>query len=103
MFELPLGFGYALAQNIRAKDYFMSKSEQEQKEMIHRAQQLQSDEEMLKYVEGLAKKNDAPLSISCIIFTKKRYCRFLICLNIIMVGGDDCGKTESLPLHQCRR
>ena len=25
MFELPLGFGYALAQNIRAKDYFMSK------------------------------------------------------------------------------
>ena len=39
----------------------MSKSEQEQKEMIHRAQQLQSDEEMLRYVEGLAKKNDAPI------------------------------------------
>ena len=33
MFDLPLGFGYALAQNVRAKDYFMSKSEQEQKEM----------------------------------------------------------------------
>ena len=60
-FFLPLGFGYALAQNVRAKDYFMSKSEQEQKEMIHRAQQLQSDEEMLRYVEGLAKKNDAPI------------------------------------------
>ena len=42
-------------------DYFMSKSEQEQKEMIHRAQQLQSDEEMLRYVEGLAKKNDTPI------------------------------------------
>ena len=78
MFELPLGFGYALAQNIRAKDYFMSKSEQEQKEMIHRAQQLQSDEEMLKYVEGLAKEKRCSSSISCIIFTKKRYCRFLI-------------------------
>ena len=64
MFDLPLGFGYALAQNVRAKDYFMSKSEQEQKEMIHRAQQLQSDEEMLRYVEGLAKKNDAPIPVS---------------------------------------
>ena len=66
MFDLPLGFGYALAQNVREEtvlieDYFMSKSEQEQKEMIHRAQQLQSDEEMLRYVEGLAKKNDAPI------------------------------------------
>lgn len=61
MFDLPLRFGYALAQNVRAKDYFMSKSEQEQKEIIHRAQQLQSDEEMLRYVEGLAKKNDAPI------------------------------------------
>ena len=44
MFDLPLGFGYALAQNVRAKDYFMSKSEQEQKEIIHRAHQLKSDE-----------------------------------------------------------
>ena len=61
MLHLPLDFGFALAQNIRAKDYFMSKSEQEQKEMIHRAQQLPSDEEMLKYVEGLAKQNHAPL------------------------------------------
>ncbi len=58
MFDLPLGFGYALAQNTRAKDYFMSKGEQEQKEMIRRAQQLRSDAEMLRYVEGLARRND---------------------------------------------
>lgn len=61
MFDLPLGFGFALAQNIRAKDYFMRLTKEEQKEIIHRAQQLQSDQAMLEYVEHLAKKNDAPL------------------------------------------
>ena len=98
MFDLPLGFGYALAQNVRAKDYFMSKSEQEQKEMIHRAQQLQSDEEMLRYVE-----ERCPYSIRCMIFTKKSPLSFSYLLNIIMVGGDYCGRNEGLPLHQCRR
>ncbi len=62
MFELPLGFGFALAQNVRAKDYFMSKSKQEQQEMINRAKQLGSDEEILRYVEGLAKENNAPMA-----------------------------------------
>ena len=99
MFDLPLGFGYALAQNVRAKDYFMSKSEQEQKEMIHRAQQLQSDEEMLRYVE----EKRCPYSIRCMIFTKKSPLSFSYLLNIIMVGGDYCGRNEGLPLHQCRR
>ena len=61
MFDLPLGFGYALAQNVRAKDYFMSKSEQEQKEMIPRAQQLKSDPDMLRFLDVWPKKNDAPL------------------------------------------
>lgn len=61
MFDLPLGFGFAIAQNVRAKDYFMSLSDQEQKEIIHRAQQLQSDQAMLDYIENLAKRNDGPL------------------------------------------
>lgn len=61
MFDLPLGFGFAIAQNPRAKDYFMSLSEQEQKEIVHRAQQLQSDDAMLDYIENLAKRNDGPL------------------------------------------
>ena len=80
----------------------MSKSEQEQKEMIHRAQQLQSDEEMLRYVEGLAKKNDASFYKMHDIY-KKIATVVSYLLNIIMVGGDYCGRNEGLPLHQCRR
>ena len=46
--------------------------------MIHRAQQLQSDEEMLKYVEGLAKKKTMLLFYKLHNIHQKRYCRFLI-------------------------
>ncbi len=58
MFHLPLGFGLAIAQNVQAKDYFMNLSQQEQQEVIHRAKQLQSDKDMLNYIEYLAKQNN---------------------------------------------
>ena len=55
MFDLPLGFGYVIGTKCSRQRLFYECANRNEKEMIYRAQQLQSDEEMLRYV-GLAKK-----------------------------------------------
>ncbi|MCM1364386.1 MAG: hypothetical protein NC122_04065 [Faecalibacterium sp.] len=54
-FELPLGFGMALAQNERAMAKFESLSEQEKKAVIERTHSVTSKKEMRALVDGLEK------------------------------------------------
>ena len=51
--ELPIGFTMALAQHSDALNYFSKLSRPEQQEIIEKASQKHSREEMRNYVESL--------------------------------------------------
>ncbi len=53
-FELPLGFGMALAQNERAMAKFESLSESEKRAVIERTHNIKSKAEMRSFVRSLA-------------------------------------------------
>ena len=52
--ELPLGFGFALAQNPDAMKIFASLSRSEQSELLQKAHAVSSKEEMQSLVNNLA-------------------------------------------------
>ena len=56
MDELPLGFGMALAQHPDVMQYFASQSPAKQQAIIDHTHQIQSKEEMHRYVMGLSGK-----------------------------------------------
>lgn len=51
--ELPLGFGFALAQNPKAMKNFASLSESKRSEILNKAHAVSSKEEMQSLVNGL--------------------------------------------------
>ncbi len=53
--EMPLGFGMALVQNIKAMNYFAELSAAEQQAIIQGTHKIQSKEEMQDYVQSLVK------------------------------------------------
>lgn len=52
--ELPLGFGFALAQNPDAMKNFASLSKAEQSELLQKAHTVSSKEEMQSLVDSLS-------------------------------------------------
>ena len=52
--ELPLGFGFALAQNPDAMKSFANLSESEQSELLRKARAVSSKAELQALVSGLA-------------------------------------------------
>lgn len=53
MQDLPLGFGFALAQNPEAMQYFSSLTESEQNVLIEKSKTMQSRNEMHNFVQQL--------------------------------------------------
>lgn len=51
--ELPIGFGFALAQNPEAMQAFAALSEAGQNELVQRARAVSSKREMQALVDGL--------------------------------------------------
>ena len=56
--ELPLGFGFALAQNPDAMKYFSSLPEAKQSEVLQKAHDVSSKKEMQSLVNDLPHKID---------------------------------------------
>ena len=54
MSDLPIGFGMALAMNPQAMERFTALSESEQQRLIERTHQIQSRDEMHRYVQSIA-------------------------------------------------
>ena len=52
--DLPLGFGFALAQNPDAMQRFSNLSEQEQRALLQKAHMVSSKDEMQRLVNGIA-------------------------------------------------
>lgn len=57
MRSIPISFGLALAQNTRAKDFFLSLSYQQQQEISHRACQLPTQAQLTAYIDVLAQQD----------------------------------------------
>jgi len=51
--EIPLGFGMALAQNVRALNHFASLNREAQRDILSRVRSVQSKAEMQQYVDSL--------------------------------------------------
>ena len=51
--DLPMGFGMALAQNVRAMEVFSSLSPDAQRRVVDGTHAIQSKQEMAAYVESL--------------------------------------------------
>lgn len=51
--ELPLGFGMALSQNIDAMKYFCSLTDEKQKQIIKKTQNINSSQEMKQFISSL--------------------------------------------------
>ncbi len=58
MQDLPLGFGFALAQNPQAMQYFSNLSEPEQNTVIEQSKTMQSRKEMHHFVQELGQKQE---------------------------------------------
>ncbi|MDD4125380.1 MAG: hypothetical protein PHW77_06640 [Eubacteriales bacterium] len=56
-FDLPLGLGMALAQNVKAMERFSSLSDGEKEKIINKAHAVNSKSEMQSFVAGLAGEN----------------------------------------------
>ena len=56
MQDLPLGFGFALAQNPQAMQYFATLSQAEQELLIAQAKTMQSRKEMHNFVAHLSQQ-----------------------------------------------
>lgn len=54
---LPLGFGFALAQNAEAMKFFSGLAEEKQAEILQQAQNVSSKSEMQALVDSLSVKN----------------------------------------------
>lgn len=54
---VPLGFGFALAQNESAMKYFSALSEEQQSEILHQAKNVSSKNEMQALVNSLSHQN----------------------------------------------
>ena len=54
---LPLGFGFALAQNPEAMKKFSALPEAQRSELLQRAHTVSSKEEMQALVDGLSTRN----------------------------------------------
>ena len=52
--EIPLGFGMALAQNLKAMERFSAMSKKEQSEIIERTSRIKSKEEMRAFTDHIA-------------------------------------------------
>ncbi|MBE6933302.1 MAG: hypothetical protein E7464_07990 [Ruminococcaceae bacterium] len=52
--DLPLGFGFALAQNPDAMQRFSNLPEQEQRALLQKAHTVSSKDEMQRLVNGIA-------------------------------------------------
>ncbi len=59
--QLPMGLSMALMENPEASRYFSSLPEQEQKEIIHRAHQMNSRADIERYVRHLPEQKGACL------------------------------------------
>ncbi|MGN0968070.1 MAG: hypothetical protein ACI4O3_02260 [Oscillospiraceae bacterium] len=55
--DLPMGFGMALAQNVRAMEVFSSLSPDEQRRVVDGTHAIQSKQEMAAYVENLTQNH----------------------------------------------
>ncbi len=51
--DIPLGFGMALAQNVKAMEKFASLSEQEKKQLIDKTHSINSKQEMKQFVDSI--------------------------------------------------
>jgi len=51
--EIPMGLGMALAQNLRAMDYFTHLPTAQQEQIIDRTHAITSKSEMRQYVDSL--------------------------------------------------
>ena len=52
--QIPLGLGMAFAQNMPAMEYFAGLSAQQKQQIIHRAQNVHSKQEMRNLVQSMA-------------------------------------------------
>ncbi len=57
-YEMPVGFGMALAMNSRAMEKFSSMSEEKKKQILDQVKSVRSKEEMRSYVEGILDINE---------------------------------------------
>ena len=55
IFEIPMGFGMALAQNMDALNYFSSLPKYKQREIIDGTHKINSKSEMRSYVDNIYK------------------------------------------------
>lgn len=53
--DLPMGFGMALAQNIRAMEVFSALPPEEQRRVVNGTHAIRSKQEMAAYVESLTR------------------------------------------------
>lgn len=63
MVDLPMGFGMALAQDIRAMQYFASLSPDRQRDIIDQTHRITSKAEMQSFVQGLT-QNGSPQDLA---------------------------------------
>jgi hypothetical protein len=57
MSDLPVGFGMALAMNPQAMEQFSALPESEQQRLIEHTHQIQSRDEMHRYVQSIAEQS----------------------------------------------
>lgn len=56
--DVPLGLGMAFAQNVEAMQYFTTLSNEGRQQIINRAHNIKSKQEMAAFVDSLAKKDN---------------------------------------------
>ena len=54
-YQVPIGFGMALARNPRALNTYSAMTEQQKQEILNRAHNAKSEQDMNRIVNGLAK------------------------------------------------
>ncbi len=55
VYNVPIGFGIALARNAEAMDFYSAMPENEKQEILAKAHNAWSDEEMHQLVSGIVK------------------------------------------------
>lgn len=54
--EIPIGLGMALAENVKAMEYFSALSKEEKQKIIDHTHQIKSKREMHQYVDSFFEK-----------------------------------------------
>ena len=54
-YQVPIGFGMALARNPRALNTYSAMTEQQKREILNQAHNARSEQDMNRIVSGLAK------------------------------------------------